>query len=48
MSLVVALAAIAWLLRLVAKFPITVFVAYRLVLAAVVAVLLLTGVVDAR
>ena len=47
-SLVVALAAIAWLLRLVAKFPITVFVAYRLVLAAVVAVLLLTGVVDAR
>jgi undecaprenyl-diphosphatase len=47
-SLVVALAAIAWLLRLVARFPITVFVAYRLVLAAVVAVLLLTGVVDAR
>ncbi len=47
-SLVVALAAIAWLLRLVAKFPITVFVAYRLVLAVVVAVLLLTGVVDAR
>ncbi|MGI3784125.1 MAG: undecaprenyl-diphosphate phosphatase [Janthinobacterium lividum] len=47
-SLVVALAAIAWLLRIVAKFPITVFVAYRLVLAAVVAVLLLTGVVDAR
>ena len=47
-SLVVALAAIAWLLRIVARFPITVFVAYRLVLAAVVAVLLLTGVVDAR
>ena len=47
-SLVVALAAIAWLLRIVAKFPITVFVAYRLVLAVVVAVLLLTGVVDAR
>jgi undecaprenyl-diphosphatase len=47
-SLVVALAAIAWLLRLVARFPITVFVAYRLVLAVVVAVLLLTGVVDAR
>jgi undecaprenyl-diphosphatase len=47
-SLVVALAAIAWLLRIVARFPITVFVAYRLVLAVVVAVLLLTGVVDAR
>jgi len=47
-SLVVALAAIAWLLRLVAKFPITVFVAYRLALAVVVAILLLTGVVDAR
>ena len=47
-SLVVALAAIAWLLRIVARFPITVFVAYRLVLAVVVAVLLLTGVVAAR
>ena len=47
-SLVVALAAIAWLLRLVARFPISVFVGYRLLLAAVVAVLLLTGVVDAR
>ena len=47
-SLVVALAAIAWLLRLVARFPITVFVAYRLALAVVVAVLLLTGVVGAR
>jgi undecaprenyl-diphosphatase len=47
-SLVVALAAIAWLLRIVARFPITVFVAYRLVLAAVVAVLLLTGVIEAR
>ena len=47
-SLVVALAAIAWLLRIVARFPITVFVAYRLALAVVVAILLLTGVVDAR
>lgn len=47
-SLVVALAAIAWLLRIVARFPITVFVAYRVVLAVVVAVLLLTGVVAAR
>ena len=44
-SLVVALATIAWLLRLVARFPITVFVGYRLLLAGVVAVLLLTGAV---
>ncbi|HEY0238532.1 MAG TPA: undecaprenyl-diphosphate phosphatase [Friedmanniella sp.] len=47
-SLVVALAAIAWLLRLVARFPISIFVGYRLLVAAVVAVLLLTGVVAAR
>ncbi len=47
-SLVVALAAIAWLLRIVARFPITVFVAYRLILAVVVAVLLIAGVVPAR
>jgi len=47
-SLVVALATIAWLLRLVARFPITVFVGYRLLLAGVVAVLLLTGGVPAR
>jgi len=47
-SFVVGFASIAWLLRIVARFPITVFVGYRLVLAAVLAVLLLTGVVAAR
>lgn len=47
-SFVVAFVAIAWLLRLVARFPISVFVGYRLLLAVVVAVLLLTGVVSAR
>ena len=47
-SFVVALAAIAWLLRLVARFPISVFVGYRVLLAVVVAVLLLTGVIAAR
>lgn len=47
-SFVVGFASIAWLLRIVAKFPITVFVGYRLVLAAVIAVLLLTGVITAR
>jgi undecaprenyl-diphosphatase len=47
-SFVVALASIAWLLRLVARFPISVFVGYRLLLAGVVAVLLLTGLVSAR
>lgn len=46
-SFVVGFASIAWLLRIVAKFPITVFVGYRVVLAAVIAVLLLTGVVSA-
>ncbi|MCL1871541.1 MAG: undecaprenyl-diphosphatase, partial [Promicromonosporaceae bacterium] len=46
-SFVVAYAAIAWLLRLVARRPITVFVGYRVALAAVVAVLLATGAVSA-
>ena len=46
-SFIVGFASIAWLLRIVAKFPITVFVGYRLVLAAVIVVLLLTGVVSA-
>jgi undecaprenyl-diphosphatase len=46
-SFVVGFASIAWLLRIVAKFPITVFVGYRLALAAVIVVLLLTGVVSA-
>jgi undecaprenyl-diphosphatase len=44
-SFVVALAAIAWLLRLVTRFPITIFVGYRLLVAVVVAILLGTGVV---
>ena len=47
-SFVVGYAAIAWLLRWLTTHSTGVFVAYRLVLAAVVAVLLLTGVVDAR
>ena len=46
-SLVVAYASIAWLLRFVAKHPITVFVWYRVGLAAVVAVLLVTGAISA-
>jgi undecaprenyl-diphosphatase len=46
-SFVTALGAIAGLLRLVARFPITVFVGYRLALAAVIAVLLATGTVSA-
>lgn len=46
-SLVVALAAIAWLLRLVAHHSIAVFVWYRVGLALVVAALLTTGVVNA-
>jgi undecaprenyl-diphosphatase len=46
-SFVVAYISIAWLLRLVAGHPITVFVPYRLLLAAVVAVLLLTGTLSA-
>jgi undecaprenyl-diphosphatase len=46
-SLVVAYAAIAWLLRIVARHPITVFIWYRIGLAVLVAVLLLTGVITA-
>ncbi|MFP3466878.1 undecaprenyl-diphosphate phosphatase [Leifsonia sp. SIMBA_070] len=46
-SLVVAYAAIAWLLRIVAHHPITVFIWYRIGLAVLVAVLLLTGVITA-
>jgi undecaprenyl-diphosphatase len=46
-SLIVGYASIAWLLRLVAHHRISVFVGYRVALAAVVAVLLLTGVVTA-
>jgi undecaprenyl-diphosphatase len=46
-SLVVAYASIAWLLRLVAGHRITVFVPYRIALGIVVAALVATGVVSA-
>lgn len=46
-AFVTGLGAIAGLLRLVARFPITVFVGYRLVLAGVIALLLVTGTVSA-
>jgi undecaprenyl-diphosphatase len=45
-SLVVAYACIAWLLRFVARHPITVFTGYRVVLGVVVAGLLATGVLS--
>jgi undecaprenyl-diphosphatase len=43
-SFAVAYAAIAWLLRFVARHPITVFVGYRIAAGVLIAVLLLTGV----
>ena len=46
-SLVVGYASIAWLLRLVAHHPITVFVPYRVALGVAIAVLLATGVLTA-
>lgn len=46
-SFAVAYASIAWLLQFVAKHPITVFVGYRLVAGAGVALLLATGVLSA-
>ena len=46
-SFIVAYATIAWLLRFVAKHSITVFVGYRIGLAAIVAGLLLTGTISA-
>jgi undecaprenyl-diphosphatase len=46
-SLAVAYVSIAWLLRLVAHHPITVFVAYRVAAGLVLAALLATGVVAA-
>jgi undecaprenyl-diphosphatase len=46
-SFVVAYAAIAWLLRLVAKRPISVFIWYRVAVAAAVIVLLIAGVMSA-
>ena len=46
-SFVVAYAAIAWLLRFVAKHPITVFAAYRVVAGLLLALLLAAGVISA-
>lgn len=46
-SFVVALATIAWLLRFVARHPITVFIWYRVALGATVALLLAIGVLSA-
>jgi undecaprenyl-diphosphatase len=46
-SFVVAYASIAWLLRFVARHPITVFVGYRVAAGVLLAVLLATGVVSA-
>ncbi|MDF2444364.1 MAG: undecaprenyl-diphosphatase, partial [Subtercola sp.] len=46
-SFVVGYASIAWLLRLVARHPITVFIWYRVALGVVLAVLLTTGVLAA-
>lgn len=45
-SFVVAYASIAWLLRLVAKYPITVFVPYRILAGLGLGMLLLAGVVS--
>jgi undecaprenyl-diphosphatase len=46
-SFVVAYAAIAWLLRLVARHSITIFIGYRIALAVLITALLLTGVIEA-
>ncbi len=46
-SFVVALASIAWLLRFVARHPITVFIWYRVALGAATALLLTVGVLSA-
>ncbi|HEX3004685.1 MAG TPA: undecaprenyl-diphosphate phosphatase, partial [Angustibacter sp.] len=46
-SFVVALASIAWLLRFVARHPITVFIWYRVALGAATAILLWIGVLAA-
>ena len=48
MSFVVGYASIAWLLRLVAHHSIAVFIAYRLLLAVLVAGLLLAGIIPAQ
>jgi len=46
-SFVVAYASIGWLLRLVAKHRITVFIGYRVALGLLIVILILTGVVSA-
>ena len=46
-SFITGYAAIAWLLRLVARHPITVFVGYRVAVAVIIGVLLATGTVSA-
>ncbi|PPF79307.1 undecaprenyl-diphosphatase [Subtercola sp. Z020] len=46
-SFIVAYASIAWLLRLVARHPITVFIWYRIALGLIVAAFLATGVITA-
>lgn len=46
-SFIVAYASIAWLLRIVAKHPITVFIGYRIALGSLIMVLLILGVVSA-
>ncbi|MGL5858559.1 MAG: undecaprenyl-diphosphate phosphatase [Angustibacter sp.] len=46
-SFLVALASIAWLLRFVARHPITVFIWYRVALGIAVAILLSTGILNA-
>jgi undecaprenyl-diphosphatase len=47
-SFIVAYASIAWLLRIVAKHPISVFIAYRVLVAVFVAGLLLAGLITAQ
>jgi undecaprenyl-diphosphatase len=47
-SFIVGYASIAWLLRIVAKHPISVFIAYRVLVAALVAGLLLAGIITAQ
>jgi undecaprenyl-diphosphatase len=47
-SFAVAYASIAWLLRIVAKHPISVFIAYRVLVAVLVVGLLLAGIITAQ
>ena len=46
-AFVVAFAAVAWLLRFLAHHPISVFVIYRVALAVLLIILLLTGAISA-